>query len=160
MLRRERLRKTGLFDTSLRHSGEDYDFHFRATSHGPVVLLDFPTIRYRVGAPDQLSHRQWMIHVARNNLATIMKYFGDTGCQIKFSEELVKRRLAESYAFLGEAELFHGETLQAAVHLSRSLRYRANMYTASRLALCLLPPSVFRIARHARRTFLRSLALI
>jgi GT2 family glycosyltransferase len=47
MLRCERLRKTGLFDTSLRHSGEDYDFHFRATSHGPVALLDFPTIRYR-----------------------------------------------------------------------------------------------------------------
>jgi len=151
MLRRERLLKTGLFDVGLRFSGEDYEFHLRTTSHGPVAFLDASSILYRVGADDQLSEPQWMVHIARNNLTTVLRWLHKAGQRIRLSRKVVRQRLAESYAWAGETELYLGNNRQAASHLLRGLRYRPSARGAARLGLCALPPQWFQAARQLRR---------
>jgi GT2 family glycosyltransferase len=157
MLRRERLVRTGLFDPLLRFSGEDYEFHFRTASHGPVALLDAAAIRYRIGALDQLSQPEWMVHVARNNLTTVLRWLDRGGDRIKLSGAVMRRRLADCYAWAGETELDRGENDQAARHFWRSIRYHPSARAAGRLALCALPPPIYRSARRVGKTVRRAM---
>lgn len=121
VLRRERMEKVGRFDTELQKSGEDYDFHFRTCRFGNVAYLDVPSIRYRVGAPDQLTSREFMIWVARNNLRTISKMYAVAREEISLPPSLIRDRWASSYAWVGVEELLSNPK-NARAHLLKSLR--------------------------------------
>lgn len=157
MLTRERLRATGLFDPQLRYSGEDYDFHVRTTMHGPVALLDEPSILYRVGAGDQLTSPALAIHRARNNLTTVRRALERGAGRIDLPEHIVRGRLAEAYEWLAETELQAGDQQSAMRSVWRSLRYRPNAKAALLLPLTLLPaPSFwFYAARRAKKRMSR-----
>jgi hypothetical protein len=71
LLRRERAEKVGLFDDTLKYSGEDFNFHLRTCRSGPVAFADVASIEYRVGAADQLTRPEYNIHIAKNFLKTI-----------------------------------------------------------------------------------------
>ena len=49
LLRRDRARKVGLFNTNYQPTGEDYDFHIRTCREGPVGYLDLSSMYYQVG---------------------------------------------------------------------------------------------------------------
>src|SRR5688500_4023597 len=74
LLRRDRLKLVGGFDESLRFSGEDYEFHLRTCYYGPVAFLAAPSTLYRIGAADQLTAPHLTIHIARNNLRTVVSW--------------------------------------------------------------------------------------
>lgn len=155
LLRRERLRATGLFDTDLRYSGEDYEFHFRMASHGPVELLDTPGIRYRVGSTDQLTQPEFVIHIARNNLTTVLRYFKPVTSQFKLSPSVVIERVAASYAWVGEAELMCGQNRKAAANLWQSFCLKPKMRIACLLGASQLPPALFQAFRRFRNSVRR-----
>jgi len=105
LLRRSTQGSVGLFDVSLERSGEDYDFHFRTSRVGDVAYIDVSTIRYRVGATDQLTSGDMMYWVARNNLKTVTKMLSSAKEEILLPESLIRKRLAQSYAWVGREEL-------------------------------------------------------
>jgi GT2 family glycosyltransferase len=106
LIRHDRLRATGLFNEELRHSGEDYDFHLRTSMHGLVAFLDEPSIVYRIGASDQLTRPDMDVFMARNNLTTVRRCLESK--KVKLPSHVVRDRLAESYAWVGAAELGSG----------------------------------------------------
>jgi glycosyltransferase involved in cell wall biosynthesis len=125
LIRRDRLRVTGLFNEELRHSGEDYDFHLRTSMHGPVAFHDEPSIVYRIGASDQLTRPDMDVFMARNNLTTVRRCLESK--KVKLPSHVVRDRLAESYAWVGAAELRIGERKRAARDLLASLSHRVRL---------------------------------
>ena len=152
VLRRDRLRRVGFFDTSLKHSGEDYEFHLRTCSHGPVAFIDASSLLYRIGAADQLTAPHLGIYRARNNLTTVLRWLELGGDRIQLSKSLLRFRLAQAYGWVGEAELEYGDRSRAREHLWKSLRYSLRHNRAALLLLfALLPPGALPGARRVKR---------
>ena len=154
LLRRERLRRVGGFDTSLLHSGEDYEFHVRTCSHGLVAFIDAPSLRYRVGAADQLTAPRYGIYTARNNLTTVLRWLELGRGRIALPEQQVRRRLAQSFRWVGEAELALGDRGEARAYLWKSLRYVRDRRTALLLLFAGLPAAALRSARVVKGRYL------
>ena len=156
VLRRDRLRQVGPFDTSLKKSGEDYEFHIRTCSYGPVAFIDAPSLLYRVGAADQLTSPRLSIFRARNNLTTVLRWFERGGTHVHLSPEMVAWRLAQVFAWAGEAELEAGNSSVARRYLLKSLRYDPRDRRAAALMLfTMLPRPALTGARRAKRMVAR-----
>lgn len=140
LFRRSWCEQTGGFDESFARAGEDYEFYIRLCSAGPVVFIDAPSTQYRVGAADQLTAPSMMLEVARNDLRAIRKWISPSGSPELLTPPVMRRRLAESFAWVGEAELEAGHRLLAARRLANSLAVlpRADR-RAILLASCVLP---------------------
>jgi glycosyltransferase involved in cell wall biosynthesis len=141
LLRRSRVRQTGGFDESLKPSGEDYEFHLRTCFEGPVAFADVASIRYRVGADDQLTAQRYMIHVARNNVRTLDQWLMRGSDRItSLSEGQVRHSLSNAHAWLGSEEFEAGNRAAARRHLWKSVRLGpASARTIALLALSLCP---------------------
>ncbi len=156
VLRRDRLRVVGGFDTSLRHSGEDYEFHLRTCSHGVVAFIDAPTLLYRVGAGDQLTAPAYNIYIARNNLTTVLRWLELGRGRINLPKYRLQRRLADSFRWVGEAELRRGDRRAARTHLWTSLRHAPrDTRTAMLLVFAALPGDALSTARTFKRALSR-----
>lgn len=154
LIRRERLEQVRGFNEELLYSGEDYDFHLRTCRVGPVAFADVATIRYRVGAKDQLTQPCFSIHVARNWLSTILPVIANERDRINLPTSMIHRVLAEVYGWMGELQLSSGETREAAANLFRSLRFHFWQPRLAALAvISLLPPT-------AGRSFLKFIRMI
>lgn len=122
LLRRECQKKVGRFDVGLIKSGEDYDFHFRTCREGDVAYIDVPSIRYQVGAADQLTQPEHMVWVARNNLKTVSKMLSVAKDEIALPRQMIRSHLAWSYAWVGLIE-FDENPAKARSYLVKSLRF-------------------------------------
>ena len=120
LLRKIRQNEVGFFDTKLVKSGEDYDFHFRTCRAGDVAFIDIPSIDYCIGASDQLTKDEYIGYIALNNLKTIKKMMVEAKNEIRLPKKLMRKRIAQSYAWLGMTE-FKQNHFKAAVHLFKSL---------------------------------------
>jgi len=161
VLRRDRLRLTGGFDTALTHSGEDYEFHLRTCSHGPVALIDASSLLYRVGAADQLTAPELGIHRARNNLTTVLRWLERGAGRIQLSPRTVRDRLAQAFRWVGEAELEYGDRAKARENLWTSLRYAPTRRgTALLLLFACLPPAALHAARRLKRLARRAVKTV
>jgi len=107
VIRRDRLRKTGGFDER-RRTGEDYEFHLRTTYQGPVGLLDTPTIRYRIGAADQLSAPHRHLEMAESNLETLSRWLPVARERNELPPDAIRRRVAGAHTWRIGAELDAG----------------------------------------------------
>lgn len=153
VLRRNRLRMVGGFDTSFR-SGEDYEFHLRTCSYGTVGFIDAPSLLYRVGAEDQLTAPRYAVHIARNNLTTVLRWLERGRGRITLSENQLRRRLAESFRWVGEAELALGDRRAARANLWQSLRHAPrDKRAATLLVFAALPTAALRTARAVKRRY-------
>jgi glycosyltransferase involved in cell wall biosynthesis len=120
LLRRERQKKVGLFDVDLIKSGEDYDFHFRTCRGGDVAYIDVPSIRYQVGAADQLTQPEHMVWIARNNLTTITKMLAVAKDEIRLPRQMIRKRIAQAHAWVGLME-YDVNHARARKHIMKSL---------------------------------------
>jgi glycosyltransferase involved in cell wall biosynthesis len=152
LLRRTRLARAGGFDLSLKRSGEDYEFHLRTCSYGPVAFLDASSILYRVGAADQLTAPEYTLDMARNNLETVKRWLARGGARVSLPERTVRDRLAESYAWVGEQELISGAVRESREHLWHSIRMGpVSPHRLVALLFAFLPLPVFHAAQKGRR---------
>ncbi|MEE9299316.1 MAG: glycosyltransferase [Acidimicrobiia bacterium] len=146
LLTRERLERVGHFDETLQRTGEDFDFHLRTCAAGQVALADVPSIRWRVGAPDQLTRADLMPQMARNHLTTVAKAIDrDQG---RLTEADRRLALAGAHGWLGEELLEAGLRAEAAGHLKSALRGRRR---ARALALLLVAKLPVRLGSAVRR---------
>lgn len=158
LFRREWFEKTGGFDESSK-TGEDYEFYIRLCSAGPALFIDAPSTLYRVGAGDQLTRPSMMPEMARNNLRALQKWVPSPRRQSALPPRALRRRLAESFAWLGEAELEAGNRWLGAQGLSRSLGVMPRLDRRAVLLLsCALPNKVLQPLRIAKRAILEKAA--
>ena len=155
LFRRSRCELTGGFDESYARAGEDYEFYIRLCSGGPVVFIDAPSTQYRIGAADQLTAPSMMLEIARNDLRAIQKWISRSGSPNQLPPRVMRRRLAESFAWVGEAELEAGHRRLAAMRLAKSLAVlpRADRRAMLLVSCALTAPARDRL-RLARRTLL------
>jgi len=123
VLRRERLQRVGGFNESLRHTGEDYDFHLRTCREGPVGLLDLASIRYQQGMPDRLTASALGVYMAENTLRTIAPVIAHNRAAIDLPDTMIQQRLARVNAWIAREHLERGETALARKHYLESLHH-------------------------------------
>lgn len=152
LLRRERFERVRGFNEALKISGEDYDFHLRTCREGSVAFADVSSIQYQIGLSDQLSHRDYAIHMARNFLATIGPVLERDRSRIHLPPRMIAAVQAHAHGWIGDEHFNLGEYAQARWHMRKSLHHRAwqpkiwALYVLSRL-----PPAIARTAmRHVR----------
>jgi glycosyltransferase involved in cell wall biosynthesis len=148
ILRRSRLRQAGKFEPGpTGNAGVDYEFYFRVTRHGPVALIDAPTIYYRVH-PNQISKSN--LHEARADVEMVNRWLA-TGAP-RVAPALVRKRLAGSHRWLGHTELVDGARSEARKHLWRSLALEPlQPRTAALFALSLFPDGTVSALRSVKR---------
>src|SRR5436309_1568471 len=113
LVRRAWVERVGGFDPSFMRAGEDYEFYVRLCSVGPVIFIDAPSSLYSVGAPDQLTRPSMLLEIARNNLRAIQKWIPHAGAHLTMPRRVIRTRFADSYGWLGEAELDAGNRFAA-----------------------------------------------
>ena len=156
VLRRERQRSVGGFDVTLLRSGEDYDFHFRTCRSGDVAYMDISSIRYRIGAEDQLTSKELMVWMARNNLKTILNALSTSREEITLPESMIRKRVASSYAWVGIAE-FTRDHKSARWYLRNSLKTDPRQARAAVYCLLsMLPRPVAGLALKVKRGLSRA----
>ena len=143
LVRRAWVEQVGGFDPSFVHAGEDYEFYVRLCSVGPVVFIDAPSTYYCVGAPDQLTRPSMILEIARNNLRTIGKWLPHSASHLTIPRPQIRTRWADSYGWLGQAELDAGNRFAAARGLVLSLVFGPRLdRRTGLLVLCALPSAV------------------
>jgi len=151
LFRRSCCELTGGFDETFERAGEDYEFYIRLCSAGRVVFIDAPSTQYRIGAADQLTAPSMMLEIARNDLRAIQKWSRSPARSQLLPVRVMNRRFAESFAWVGEAELDAGHRWLAASSLAKSLVAMPRMDRRGvLLAGCVLPSSVRDKLRWAR----------
>lgn len=149
LLRRDRLRALGGFDTRFKPCGEDYDFHMRTCAGGPVAFLDTPSILYRIGAEDQITSRH-LLHFARHDLLSVRRWLELADGRATMPPEKVRARLARTYGWIGEEEVNAGNWPEARRSLWQTLRLQPGQpRSAMLLAFTLVPPAALRSVRRA-----------
>ena len=152
LLRRERLKKVGGFNTELRVAGEDYEFHLRTCREGPVALIDVATIEYQTGRADQLTRPSHAIYLAENYLRTITATFENDRDRIALPSAMIDKAFSQAHAWIGQSLLDMGETRKARRHISQSLRISPRqMRSSGLLLLTFLPRWLQRRLRQAYR---------
>ena len=152
LARRARLHQAGEIDVEFTPLGEDYEFHVRICSHGPVALIEASSMRYRIGADDQLTAPHLGVYTARSNLRTVLRWLDRGGDRVRLPRHAVRDRLAQAYAWVGEAEMHFGQWNRARPHLWHSLRHRpAQRKALLLLAFSMMPIAVFRSALRLKR---------
>lgn len=155
LFRRSWFEQTGGFDESFSRAGEDYEFYIRLCSAGPVLFIDAPSTVYRVGAADQLTRPSMALEGARNNLRAVQKWVPRSAPQLALAPQVLKRRFAESFAWVGQTELDAGHRWLAARRLSKSLVVMPRLdRRAVLLAKCAVPGSMLQAFRIMRRAIL------
>jgi glycosyltransferase involved in cell wall biosynthesis len=151
LVRRSWLERVGGFDPTFVRAGEDYEFYVRLCSVGPVIFIDAPSTIYRVGAPDQLTRPAMLLEIARNNLRAIRKWVPHAGRHLTVPPAKIRQRFADSYAWLGEAELEAGNRLAAVFRLTSSIAYAPGLdHRSTMLIRCALPNPVAERLRKLR----------
>lgn len=145
LLTRDRLEAVGRFDEDLTGTGEDFDFHLRTCEAGPVAFADISTTRWRVGAPDQLTHPDLMAQMAANFLTTVEKAIARQPARLTADDRRVG--LARAHGWLGEELLDSGERRRAAEHLRLALPAGRRIRTLGLLFVSRLPPRLGTVVR-------------
>lgn len=157
LFRRSWFERTGGFDETFSRAGEDYEFYVRLCSAGPAVFIDAPSTIYRVGAADQLTRPAMALEIARNNLRAVQKWVPVSAPELALSELAVRRRFAESFAWVGQAELDAGDRWEAVRCLSKSLAMMPRLdRRAVLLVKCAVPNSALQGFRAVRRAVVTS----
>lgn len=156
LLRGDRQKKVGYFDVDLIKSGEDYDYHFRTCREGDVAYLDAASILYRIGSVDQLTEKQHMIWIARNNLKTVNKMLLVARNEIDLPWQMIRSHLAWSYAWVGYMEFDENSFKAARTNFVRSLMlWPFKIKIVVYLCLTFLSLRTANSLREIRKTFRR-----
>jgi hypothetical protein len=106
---------------------------------------------YRVGDADQVTTAASRRH-ARGYLRTILDRLAHDSDCIQLPRKIIRRTLAEAYAWVAEEELIAGNGLSAARCYSKSLSLNFFQKRAMlMLPFCLLPDSLRQLARSVKQ---------
>jgi peptidoglycan/xylan/chitin deacetylase (PgdA/CDA1 family)/GT2 family glycosyltransferase len=160
MVTRSRLAAVGLFNESIKPSGEDYDFHLRTCREGAVGFLDVVSTSYRIGGADQLTKPQNAVALAEQFVHTVTTALKRDGDHVDPAYRgLIVKALGEGYAWAADEHLKMGHGGKARRHLAKAIRCDPhNIRTIVLLGASILPGkgagylrAAYRVAKTAVR---------
>lgn len=119
VVRRDVLNKAGLFDVAMRNAGEDYDLFWRICELGHAGVIDVPAVRFRRGGGDHLHANPQM---ALSNMRAIDRFMRQHPNGPELPPDLIARRLADSYAWVGRALFDHDRPVEARPYLREAIK--------------------------------------
>lgn len=119
LFKREVLFESGMFDPAMNQAGEDYDFFWRISEHGPIGLLDLPTVAVRREGDDHLASAR--DRMALSNLKTVKKYLQRNPDGPNLDQCFKSRRITESYAWVGVTKFDKGDIATSRMYLLRAI---------------------------------------
>jgi len=119
LCRADAARETGMFDPGMGQAGEDYDFFWRMSERGPIGLLDYATTCVRRAGNDHLAAAG--DRMAVSNLRAIRKYLDRHPAGPNLDRRLVRRRMRESYAWIGLTQFDVGNISLARKYLWKAI---------------------------------------
>ncbi|HEX2565854.1 MAG TPA: glycosyltransferase family 2 protein [Burkholderiales bacterium] len=147
--------RAGGFDEAMR-TGEDHGFHLRVSREAAAAMLDAASMRYRVGAEDQMTNARHGLAIARNALATIAPAIRRDRSRIRLPGALIRRKLASTHEWIARELVERGDNRGARRHFASSLLQRPlQPMTWLRLAAACAHPRVTALLRRAYRSSLR-----
>lgn len=150
LMRREHVRLSGGLDETFNMTSDDYEFFWRVSSHGLGGILDVPSMNYRIGATDQITHMGSHEYLARGHLAALNRTLERDRKRIELPDSEIRKSLAEANAWVAET-LFHSGKSGAAGYFWNSLRCQPLQKRALMLfPLSLLPRPVTRGLRNLK----------
>lgn len=105
LMRRAAVARAGGLDAQYAWACEDYEFFWRVSAHGPAGLVQAPGMRYRVDAPDQLTHPGLRLEVARGNVRALRRHLARAGAPALPAAQ-VQARWCAALAWQAEEEVF------------------------------------------------------
>lgn len=143
LMRRSAVERIGGFDPAFVRGRDDYEFYVRLCSAGPAVYLDVVAGSHRAGQTEQEEWSALLCDIARSNLRTIEKWMPHAGAPRAAERRAIRRRFADSYGWLGEAELDAGNRVAAGRAILASLARLPRIDRRLQLLLrCALPEAV------------------
>jgi hypothetical protein len=121
LMTRARLERAGRFDRSLQVAGEDFDFFLRVCREGPVAFADVPTVSYRVGQADQLTHPSRALYMARNYVRTMDQAIARDPDRVDVPESMLDAARGYGHAWTAQGYLAIGDRRSARRHLRIAL---------------------------------------
>jgi GT2 family glycosyltransferase len=121
LMTRARLEAAGRFDQSLDVAGEDFDFFLRVCRAGPVAFADVPTVSYRVGQADQLTHPSKALYMARNYVRTLEQAIARDPDRVDVPESMIRSARGFGHAWTAQGYLAIGDRRSARRHLRIAL---------------------------------------
>ena len=152
VMRRDTVHRTGGLDVSLNGMCEDYEFFSRIARWGFGAVVETPGMLYRIGAEDQFTHPTRNLYQARGYLAYLLRRLAEDRDRLQLPDRVIRRTLAEAYAWVAEAELMSLRGSGAAGFFWKSLRL--NPFQKRPLMLLpfsLVPRPLLRIARSLKQ---------
>ena len=144
VMRRALLDRVGRFDERLVR-GEDHQFFLRASREGPAGYADIPSIRYRVGLPDQRTAPAMGLEIAKAYLGLLDATLARDADRITLPASMIREARARAHEWAGDMALLSGSRTEARAHLSTAFRARPRLRTLATLAATLLPAAAFRL---------------
>jgi glycosyltransferase involved in cell wall biosynthesis len=123
LLRRAWVERTPGFIATWR-AGEDYEYYTRICAMGPVIFIDAPSIKYRIGGDDQITAPSMKQIMAVNNLRTVVARLQERGDTLRLAESVVRRHVSWSLEWAGESVFEVGKREEAVRYMARSLLIR------------------------------------
>jgi hypothetical protein len=155
LVKRDWVRRVGLFREDFRRAGEDFDFHLRVCLLGPVVFVDAVTIRYQIGAADAITRPELAFDIANAYLVTAREALVNHADRITIPRKTLTMALSSASAWAGRTALAAGLGPEARSRYMESLRL--NPFSGASwkfLAVALLPRPVrsglFRLVKFAK----------
>jgi glycosyltransferase involved in cell wall biosynthesis len=146
LMTRARLERVGRFDQSLEVAGEDFDFFLRVCREGPVAFADVPTVSYRIGHPDQLTHPSRTLYMARNYVRTMEQAIARDPDRVDVPESMLLAARGYGHAWTAQGYLAIGDRGSARRHLRLALGLgSARAWALAPLALLPGPVAAFGI---------------
>jgi hypothetical protein len=160
-MRREAVHRAGGLDLSFTGSCEDPEFFSRVARWGLGGFVDAPGMLYRVGATDQWTHPSRERIYALGFMCYLHRRLSNDRDRLDLDESVIRRTLAEAYAWVGEAELECGRG-RPARYLWKSFRLNPRRKRALMFLLISLTPrpllwAARSLKRRLRETYIWSL---
>jgi glycosyltransferase involved in cell wall biosynthesis len=161
LLRRKHLCRTGGLDTTFAWAGEDYEFFWRVSREGLGALVEAPGMLYRVDAEDQMTNPALHLYLARGYLVALQRRLKQDRDRLKLPQHVIRRQMAEAYAWVAEAELRSGDGNWMAGYFLKSLLLNPTQKRVFMLLLFSLGPRwLFRLARLLKQGFSGMLSVL
>ena len=152
VMRREVVQRTGGLDLSFNGMCEDYEFFSRIVRWGMGAVVEAPGMFYRMGSEDQGTHPTRTLYQARGYLANLQRRIAEDRDRLQLPERVIRRTLADAYAWVAEAELMSVYGTGATGYFWKSLCLKPFQKRALMLMpFSLIPRPLFRMARSLKQ---------
>lgn len=120
LLRRTQVAKNGGLDLTFTMTCEDYEFFWRIARYGRGAVIEAPSMHYRIGATDQITHSSVHKFLASGHVTALERTLARDRNHLHLPEATIRNCLSESHEWVGDT-LLDSDRQSARRHFGKSI---------------------------------------